>query len=561
MNCKYGDQIKANAKAPNLKEAPFVPSNITNDYGVIEGDTPLKTLHDNHKLGKTMWCINDRTENFDIIFDLGGYYPVGEIHIWNYNRKEDEEPYTLCGLREITLYYSLDEMNWEQAKKQPIILAKANGESNMPPSNLENGQPFDFGGRTIRYIKIAVNTTPGVGNYDADNKFNNSYGISKVRFYAGEGFEISRDEEWCSILNQTKGWTGSDGVFTIPMNGNENHCEDVDTTITFGDSLIDDLEPNTFKRSSKFHMIHNSSCFIQSSKPCRKNIEFEWGTDDKGEDTSLLNPPLSVQNDKTTSGYYWPQDSVLINDKCYTYPLTVLDWPEGPEGFKFRVDGVAMVISPKENGRIQWTKATHHKTNLYYERPEKSVFYGGCVFNNTEEAGAKHPDGYVYLLGTIHEGFDTSLCIARTLVENIDDGMSWTFFDGENWTDDISKSAPLADDVSCELSLSYVHGKLHHGKYILIYQHKVNSPYIAYRTAPTPWGPYSKANIVYFTDDVLNGRGIYTYNAKAHPHLAKPGEFLISYNTNTVTWEMHEAHGDICRPKFLRMREVIKDEK
>lgn len=553
---KYQDRIYATAKAPLLKVSPYTASNITNDYGMKEAHEPEQTLHDNHELGATMWCIHDRTEDFSIVFDLGGYFPVGKMHVWNYNRREDAKPYTTCGIREVTLQYSLDEMHWEDAAPQPVILTKATGEKDMPPTNLENGSPFDFGGITARYVRMNIVAEPGRGNHDTRNVFGNSYGIAKVRFFMGEGFAIEEDEAWCDILRNTSGWTGSDGVYTIPMNGCENYCENVDTTITFGDTLIDDLQPGTLKRSPDFHMIHNSSCFVPGSRP--QNVTFEWG-EDHGKDTSLLNPSLSVQNDQSIAGYYWPQDSVLIGEKCYTYPFVVMDWPEGPEGFQFKIDGVAMVVSPKRKGRIQWNEATHHKTNLYYEQAGRTIYYGGCLFPNTERAGAEEADGYIYNLGTIHEGVDASLCLARTLEQDIDDGMSWTFYDGRDWVKDIQKSAPLARDVSCEFSLSYVRGKLYHGQYILIYQHKVNSPYVAYRTAPAPWGPYSGEHIVYFTDDVLAGRGIYTYNAKAHPHLAPPGELLISYNTNTIAWEMHEAHGDICCPKFIRMREVTRD--
>lgn len=116
----------------------------------------------------------------------------------------------------------------------------------------------------------------------------------------------------------------------------------------------------------------------------------------------------------------------------------------------------------------------------------------------------------------------------------------------------------MAKDVSCELSLSRITGKLHQEEYLLVYQKEVNSPVIAYRTAPAPWGPFSEAHEVYFTEEVCQGRGIYTYNAKAHPHLSPAGEYLVSYNVNTIAWQMHMAHGDICRPKFIRLVEVTK---
>ena len=45
------------------------------------------------------------------------------------------------------------------------------------------------------------------------------------------------------------------------------------------------------------------------------------------------------------------------------------------------------------------------------------------------------------------------------------------------------------------------------------------------------------------------------YNAKAHPHLSRPGELLISYNVNTFDfWGDFFRDADIYRPRFIRLK-------
>lgn len=558
MRYQYGEELRAEVSAPFLNEAPYLAVNLVNDYGLKENGKTGDAVHDNHPQGNDMWMLSGRTQDFELVFDFGGFYPLGKLYVWNYNRRPDEKDYTLGGIRNVRIAYSLNGVDWKEAHEGYVTLAKAGGEDHMPATNIIGGEPFCFAGQTARYVKIAVPAKPGVGNYDEENILADSYGLSKVRFTMGEGFAVVKDETWSAIMQNNDGWTGSDGVFTIPMDGREIYGSGCDTTITFGDTLIDHVDPVDFHRSDKMHMLHNSCAFVPASKPDLSRMDFTWGKQEDGSDTSLLNPPQSVLNDPSSPGYYWPQDSLMADGRCYTFPLTIHDWPEGPEGFQFRVDGVAMVISPVEDGRIRWEKAVHCKTNLYYETTEKSIYYGGCVFPNTKAAGMEDADGYIYLLGTIHEGFSADLCIARIPEELIDQGQAWRFYDGEGWSEDIARSVPLAKDVSCELSLSKITGKLYEGKYLLVYQKEVNYPVIAYRTAPTPWGPFSEAHEVYFTEDVCKGRGIYTYNAKAHPHLSPAGEYLVSYNVNTIAWQMHMVHGDICRPKFIRLVEVTK---
>jgi hypothetical protein len=44
------------------------------------------------------------------------------------------------------------------------------------------------------------------------------------------------------------------------------------------------------------------------------------------------------------------------------------------------------------------------------------------------------------------------------------------------------------------------------------------------------------------------------YNAKAHPHLSKTGELLISYNVNTMDfWGDFFNDADLYHPRFIKL--------
>ena len=47
---------------------------------------------------------------------------------------------------------------------------------------------------------------------------------------------------------------------------------------------------------------------------------------------------------------------------------------------------------------------------------------------------------------------------------------------------------------------------------------------------------------------------MYIYNAKAHPHLSKEGELLVSYNINTSNFSENIQYGRTYGPRFIKLR-------
>ncbi len=98
---------------------------------------------------------------------------------------------------------------------------------------------------------------------------------------------------------------------------------------------------------------------------------------------------------------------------------------------------------------------------------------------------------------------------------------------------------------------------LQDGRYLLVFQVLGLSDKVGMRIAQSPVGPFSDIIEIYITPEWKEG--IWTYNAKAHPNLSKPGELLISYNTITPDfWSDIQKDAHIYRPRFIKLKFDLK---
>lgn len=101
-----------------------------------------------------------------IMYDLGYVYAIGTTHFWNYNVIGE----TSKGMKNITIDYSLDGINWTEATS--FQLSEASG-----MDNYEGEAGPDLGDVPARYILISSVDTWGSGD---------CAGLSEVRFDIGE---------------------------------------------------------------------------------------------------------------------------------------------------------------------------------------------------------------------------------------------------------------------------------------------------------------------------------------------------------------------------------------
>jgi hypothetical protein len=91
------------------------------------------------------------------------------------------------------------------------------------------------------------------------------------------------------------------------------------------------------------------------------------------------------------------------------------------------------------------------------------------------------------------------------------------------------------------------------GRYLLTFTVMGISDKIGIRVGTSPVGPFGDINEVYTCPEYAE-KELLPYNAKAHYHLSKPGELLISYNTITFNfWEDIQRDATIYHPRFIKV--------
>lgn len=536
-----GGEIYARA---NIPDADVLTSRFGLETGLQNTDV------------RTMYLTKANPETMDMIFDLDMCVHVKGVDFVNYNH-----PYFLnAGLKKFWLSYSLNGFDWKKVCEEPYELSRGTGQP-LENSPLSDGKPLRFGPVYARYFKITVAGGAGIGSYGCVNGFEFRYGLAKVRFVAADGgYYTEPARDWTEAFSRYEGWTGSDGIFIVGLDGKESkrtgrERESVRSLVTFGDTFIGSVNPVTWSRR-RADFVNNSLCYLDGADPASLSARFVWG---ENADMGISN--LIRCDSKQYS--YWLQDCIVTGGKFYAFTDNVVsdgDNPELPEGFRFHLTGVDMVIFDVKDGALDYSSQKNIPTPLFTQG-KKNLMFGCAIFANTEEAGMENPDGYVYVYGIMDIAPGVrNLVVARTLPENIADFGQYTFYDGKGWSKDILDSAAIADDLSSEMSVMPVDFGKDRGRYAFIYSANGVSDYVMKRVADHPWGPFVEKETIYSMnriDDLLPDglKKVYQYNAKAHFNVAEKDEMLISYNVNCMDYESHLKNGNVYRPRFLRYKE------
>jgi len=348
--------------------------------------------------------------------------------------------------------------------------------------------------------------------------------------------------EWTALIERTSGWFGADGIYSIPLDGVEDQgVEGKQTLFIFSDTYIGEVENNVPRPNNI--MVNNSVAWMTGVKPLKSAISFEFCTDMEGRPTSYFAPTNKKNNDDE---YFWLGDGFINhkkNNALYLFAYHV--HKTGPNVFDFLATNVSIlkIKNPTPQGIRTYEQIP---TNLGFVHPSYGrVYFGSGIFVNTKKAKAPYPDGYVYIYG-IAEG-KKSLLAARTKPENFEHFNKWTFWNGTGWVKGVKNIAPITDGISNELSVTPIED----GRYLLTFTVMGISDKIGMKVGSSPVGPFGETNEVY-TCPEYRDRGLLPYNAKAHFHLSKPGELLVSYNTITLDfWNDIQRDASIYHPRFV----------
>ncbi|MEP7141854.1 MAG: DUF4185 domain-containing protein [Ferruginibacter sp.] len=355
--------------------------------------------------------------------------------------------------------------------------------------------------------------------------------------------------EWANMLKHDTGWIGADGIFAVPENGVETpgKASETNTLFWFSDCIIGTVKADTLQAG--WEMAHNSVAYMKGDKADPGNIEYNWRRDSAGHPLSMFEPHTP---NAQPGEYYWLGDGFFNHAKDSTIYIFAYRIKNVPENGIFPFDdvGLSLIAIPK-GSKPPYPDQKQFDTPFFLKdsKGKGKVVFGISVMSNTIGSGAPKPDGYIYVYGV--RGVNKELLVSRVKAASFEKFDQWTFWDGHTWNTDINTAVALTEKISNEMSVSYMDD----GRVIAVYQLYGNSPDVVIQVGKTPWGPFQPLKKVWQEPEIYEGLDFYTYNAKAHPHLSRPGELLISYNVNSFNFE-HDIvkHPYHLRPRFITVK-------
>ena len=350
-----------------------------------------------------------------------------------------------------------------------------------------------------------------------------------------DDFGVKRSEAWDALLKRTSGWTGADGIYSIPLDGSEKP-QGQDHLIIFSDTFLGEV--NSSGRRINTTMVNNTIAWLQGTEPRADRIEFLWDKSN-GANRSVFVPATPAAK---PGEFYWLMDGIKIGELIHVFALRLSI--TGTGAFDWKLTGVA-VLSFTLDADHYPAGVEQRDLPFFTENGQLSVALGQAIMPNTAASGSPHPDGYIYIYGPRDDAEGKSLIAARVQPDQFLDFAAWRFWDGSGWGSDPAACAGITNRLSQEFSVSPLGDR-----YILVCQ---IGAAVAIRLGDSPVGPFEFYNEIYQCPETAISNNILIYNAKAHPSLSNPDSLLISYNVNTVNFAENLNNADIYRPRFIKL--------
>jgi len=350
--------------------------------------------------------------------------------------------------------------------------------------------------------------------------------------------------DWDAVFDQTSGWTGADGIYSIPLNSDDSLGAAAfgQTAFVFSDTFIGDVNA-AGSRLAGSTLINNTLALLPAGAGADPAaIDFYWRKS-AGAPAAVFEPntPLA-QNDE----FYWMKDGVAIDGQLHLFAARMSKNPP-----PFSRKGVALISIPLDDRPPFRQQVQVDAPIRVAERPNFGEFtFGGAILDNSAEAGAPAPDGFVYIYGVEEVPLTKKALAARVPRDQFTDFSAWRYWDGGAWVTSAADARPMMSRVSTEMSVT----PLENGRYLMVYMQDTIGGKIAVRVGDSPVGPWDAEQVVYTVPIPPTPAGLFSYHAKAHPSLSEPGSLLVSYNINTFgPFIDHFTYADIYRPRFVRL--------
>jgi hypothetical protein len=332
-----------------------------------------------------------------------------------------------------------------------------------------------------------------------------------------------------ALFQNTEGWTGADGVYSVAL------AEDTILWL-FGDTFIGQIRNG---RHENAELINNSIGIQHGKHPSSALVDFYYGRAPNGKPAAFILPA-------EPRGWLWIYDGARTDQGIFLFFVQIARTAEDSVfGFKVIGNWLGHISNPQDSP-MQW-RIRQRKIPWSKFSADGDRIFGSALLRD---------GGFFYIYGTtevLEKGIRRKyMILARVTESQISDFNQWQFFAEGRWISEVSKASLLCPDIANEYSVSYQPALK---KYVSIYSQNSMSQNIVARTAPQPYGPWSAALILYRCPEEDWHDNIFCYAAKAHPEISTdPAELIVTYVTNSMDFEQIESDARLYRPRFLRLR-------
>jgi hypothetical protein len=327
-------------------------------------------------------------------------------------------------------------------------------------------------------------------------------------------------------FRRTEGWIGADGAFSCPVS-------DKRTLWLFSDTWVGSIRDG---KRSDVAMVNNT-IGVQDGTGSDAKLTFAIAHADDGKPKALFAPADG-------RGWFWLFAGTQTGDKLHVFlPRFEKTKESGAFGFH-NVDLWLGTVGNPGDVPTAW-KVHYSKVPFAEFTADRKRSFGSALLRVEDRI-------YIY-------GYDErpgkpfpsrKLLIGRVLVGKLADFKSWQFLADGKWKDAATDAVGLADGLATEFSVSYLPGLK---QYVLVYTESGLSDRIVGRFSATPEGPWSEPVLLYKCPEMKQNKKVFTYAAKAHPHLASGNELVVSYVVNAYELGPVIADANLYWPRFVRI--------
>jgi hypothetical protein len=382
---------------------------------------------------------------------------------------------------------------------------------------------------------------------------------------------VQPDESWNAVFDRHDGWTGADVAGTVVLG-------DGRVVWLFGDTWIGTIRNG--KRLPGARMVNNSIAVhpVDHSAPWKapdpSAVHFYWGPADRvGRPTAWVRPaeqPGDRQTGEQNREWLWTTGGGLAvrsprgSLRLFVFFFRVARNPQGKGVWSFTIVGTALGVidnaaAPADRWNVRLVNlpndflAVSRKPDGAKDAPmEAELTWGMAAGLDPGLLGRDSPDALICGVRRTALG-DRQLVLARAPATNIDRFDSWKFYAGKNsWSSTPAAASPLASGVAPEFSVECLQDR---GRAIwtLVQSEPFLGKRILLHTAPRAEGPWSSPTYLSTVTDVERNPAYFTYAAKGHAALSRPGELLVTYIVNSNRFADLREDTQIYRPRFLRV--------